>query len=50
VKDVLINGRLEKKDVTTQSMPCPKCKSPYWDQPRKIEKKKHDLNFKDKKN
>jgi len=29
---------------------CPKCKSPYWDKPRKIEKKKHDLSFKDKKN
>ena len=29
---------------------CPKCKSPYCDKPRKIEKKKHDLSFKDKKN
>ena len=22
---------------------CPKCKSPYWDKPRKIEKKKHNI-------
>ncbi|HEY9485001.1 MAG TPA: hypothetical protein VIQ04_00035, partial [Nitrososphaeraceae archaeon] len=29
---------------------CPKCKSPYWDKPRKSEKKKHDFSFQDKKN
>ena len=29
---------------------CPNCKSPYWDKPRKIEKNKHDLSFKNKKN
>jgi predicted Zn-ribbon and HTH transcriptional regulator len=28
---------------------CPKCKSPYWDKPRKSEKKKHALSLKDKK-
>jgi predicted Zn-ribbon and HTH transcriptional regulator len=27
---------------------CPKCKSPYWDKPRKIEKKRHDMTFNDK--
>ena len=27
---------------------CPKCKSPYWDRPRKIEGKKTDLSFKEK--
>jgi predicted Zn-ribbon and HTH transcriptional regulator len=27
---------------------CPKCKSPYWDRPRKIEGKKVDMDFKDK--
>ena len=29
---------------------CPKCKSPYWEKTRNIEKKKHDLSFEDKKN
>ena len=28
---------------------CPKCKSPYWDKPRKIEGKKHQFSFKEKK-
>lgn len=27
---------------------CPKCKSPYWDKPRKIEGKKQDLSFREK--
>jgi predicted Zn-ribbon and HTH transcriptional regulator len=28
---------------------CPKCKSPYWDKPRKIQGKKRELSFKEKK-
>ncbi|MBV9176918.1 MAG: hypothetical protein JO327_09965 [Nitrososphaeraceae archaeon] len=27
---------------------CPRCKSPYWNTPRKIEGKKHEMSFKDK--
>ena len=27
---------------------CPKCKSPYWDKPRKVQGKKQDLDFKEK--
>jgi len=27
---------------------CPKCKSPYWDKPRKTEGQKKDLDFKEK--
>jgi predicted Zn-ribbon and HTH transcriptional regulator len=27
---------------------CPKCKSPYWNTPRKIQGKKQDLDFKEK--
>jgi predicted Zn-ribbon and HTH transcriptional regulator len=27
---------------------CPKCKSPYWDKPRKIEGKKKDIDLKEK--
>jgi Zn finger protein HypA/HybF involved in hydrogenase expression len=27
---------------------CPKCKSPYWDRPRKIEGNKADMTFKEK--
>ena len=28
---------------------CPKCKSPYWDKPRKMQGKKQDLSFREKK-
>ncbi len=27
---------------------CPKCKSPYWDRPRKIQGKKTEMSFKEK--
>jgi predicted Zn-ribbon and HTH transcriptional regulator len=37
-----------KEDTKAKPKVCPKCKSPYWDTPRRIEGKKGDLSFKDK--
>ena len=28
---------------------CPKCKSAYWDAPRKLQRKKAEIDFKEKK-
>jgi predicted Zn-ribbon and HTH transcriptional regulator len=33
---------VSRQDATEEPRVCPKCKSPYWNRPRKIPKKKKD--------
>lgn len=39
---------IPRTKTDTEPTICPRCKSPYWDKPRKIEEKSSGLSFKEK--
>jgi DNA-directed RNA polymerase subunit RPC12/RpoP len=42
---------LPKDETKDKPKVCPKCKSPYWDTPRRLnvaKKQQHDIDFKEK--